>query len=90
MAEMPHNIIKLENQTKLIKQYLQHHSQSPSSSTKQVLDQLMKGCQIVMHNAVLLANQNEKLFTENQHQKQKWAQRHSYIAREDVLTDNEA
>ena len=43
-----------------------------------------------MHNAVLLANQNEKLFTENQHQKQKWTQRCLYITREGVLTGNEA
>ena len=50
----------------------------------------MKGCQIAMHNTVLLANQNEKLFTENQHQKQKQAQRCLYIAKEGVLTGNEA
>ena len=50
----------------------------------------MKGCQMTMHNAVLLASQNKKLFTENQHQKQKWAQKHLYIVREDVLTDSEA
>ena len=43
-----------------------------------------------MHNMVLLASQNEKLFTENQCQKRKRAQRCLYIAREGVLTGNEA
>lgn len=90
MAETPHGIIQLENQTKLIKQYLRHHTQRPPSPTEQALDQLVKGCQIAMHNAVLLTNQNKKLFTENQHQKQKQAHRRSYIAREGVLTGSEA
>ena len=43
-----------------------------------------------MHNRVLLTSQNEKLFVKNQRQKQKWAQRQSYIARKDILTDSEA
>lgn len=85
-AETPHDLIELENQSKLIKQYLRHRTQSPPSPTEQALDQLVKGCQIAMHNAVLLANQNKKLFTENQRQKQKQAQRRRYIAREGVLT----
>lgn len=45
---------------------------------------------MAMHNAVLLASQNEKLFAENHRQKRKRAQRHSYIAREGVLTGGEA
>ncbi len=45
---------------------------------------------MTMHNAVLFTSQNEKLFTENQCQKQKWAQRCLYIAKEGVLTDSEA
>ena len=43
-----------------------------------------------MHNAVLLTNQNKKLFKENQRQKQKQAQRRRYIAREGVLTGSKA
>jgi len=45
---------------------------------------------MTMHNAILLASQNKKLFIENQRQKRKRAQRRSYIAREDVLTNDEA
>jgi len=55
-----------------------------------MLNQLIKDCQMTMHNRVLLVSQNEKLFIENQHQKQKQTQRQSYIAREDILTDSEA
>ncbi len=55
-----------------------------------MFNQLIKGCQITMHNAVLLVSQNEKLFIENQHQKQKWAQKQPYIIREGVLSDSEA
>ena len=45
---------------------------------------------MTMHNAVLLASQNKKLFIENQRQKWKQAQKQSYITREDILTDDEA
>jgi hypothetical protein len=89
-AETPHDIVELEHQTKLIKQHLRCRTQSPPSPTEQALNQLVKGCQMAMHNAVLLASQNKKLFTENQRQKRKRAQRRSYIAREGVLTGGEA
>ena len=45
---------------------------------------------MTMHNMIIFASQNKKLFVNNQHQKWKQAQRQSYIAREDVLTDSEA
>jgi hypothetical protein len=88
-AETPHDIVELEHQTKLIKQYLRRRTQSPPSPTEQALNQLVKGCQMAMHNAVLLASQNEKLYAENQRQKRKRAQRRSYITRGGVLTGNE-
>ena len=43
-----------------------------------------------MHNATLLASQNEQLLAENRRQKRKRAQRRSYIARQGVLTGNKA
>ena len=42
-----------------------------------------------MHNVVLLANQNKKLFLENQYQKQKYKNA-LYIIKKDVLTNNKA
>ena len=44
---------------------------------------------MAMHNAVLLASQNERLYTENQHQKQKWIEKRLYIVKGGVLTDAE-
>lgn len=65
-AETSHDITELQYQTKLIKQYLKRRTQSPPSPTEQALNQLVKGCEIAMHSAVLLASQNKKLYTEKQ------------------------
>ena len=89
-AETLHNIVELQHQTELIKRYLKWRSRSPPSPTEQALNQLVKGCQMAMHNAVLLASQNERLYAENQRQKRKKAQRRSYIAKGGVLTSTEA
>ena len=89
-AETPHNIVELQHQTKLIKRYLKRRSQSPPSPTEHALDQLVKGCQMAMHNAVLLASQNERLYAENQRQKRKRIEKRSYIAKGGVLTGAEA
>jgi hypothetical protein len=86
----PHNIIELQQQTELVKQYLKRHTQSPPSPAEQALGQLLKGCQMAMHSAVLLVSQNEQLTAENQRQKRKRAQRRTYIARGGVLTGAEA
>ena len=42
-----------------------------------------------MHNAVLLANENEKLYIENQRQKRKRKQKRSYLRRGGVLSGAE-
>ena len=56
----------------------------------QALNQLVKGCELAMQNAVLLASENIKLHAENTHQKQKRAQKRLYIAKGGVLTGIEA
>ena len=43
-----------------------------------------------MHNAVLLASQNERLYAENQRQKRKRTQKRSYIANGGTLRGAEA
>ena len=65
-AETPHNIAELQKQTVLLKHYLQWRTHSPLSPTEQALSQLVKGCEMAMSSAVLLANKNEKLYMENQ------------------------
>jgi hypothetical protein len=42
-----------------------------------------------MHNAAILASENERLVTANERQKQKRAKKRSYIATEQVLTVEE-
>ena len=75
----------MEQQTQLIRRYLKRRTQSPPSPTEQALNQLVKGCKMAMHNAALLAEQNEQLFAENHRQKRKRAQPRTYIARGGVL-----
>lgn len=48
--------------------------------------QLIKGCQLAMHNAVILADENKKLWAENNRQKRKKAVKRSFIAIGRVLT----
>jgi hypothetical protein len=89
IAKTPRDILELQKQTKHIKRCLQQHSQSPPTPTERALDQLVKGCEIAVHNAMILAGQNKLLLVKNQRQKQKRAQKRSYIARDGVLSGSE-
>lgn len=89
-TETPHNIAELEQQAELIKQRLKHRTLVPSSPTEQALSQLIKGCEMAMHSAVLLASENKKLLAENKHQKQKRAKKRSFISKQIALTGAEA
>ena len=86
IPETPHNISQLELQAQAIKGYIRRHTQSPPSPTDHALNQLVKGCQMAMHSAVLLADENKQLRAENERQKKKKAKRRSYIAQGGVLT----
>jgi DDE superfamily endonuclease len=81
-SETPRTVAQLEQQARLIKDLLQRQSQSPSS---QAINQLIKGCQMAMHSAVLLATENTKLQAANQRRKQKQQRRRRYIAQGGVL-----
>ena len=71
VLKTPHNITELEHQTKALRTLLRHYINSPPSSTDQALNQLVKGCQLAMHSAVVLANKNQELRVANQKQQQK-------------------
>jgi len=64
-------------------------SQGAHSPAKQALNQIIKGCQIAMHNAVISASENEGLRLANERAKRKKAKKRSYIATESVLTVQE-
>jgi hypothetical protein len=85
-SETPRNTAQLEQQARLIKSLLQRTSQSPTS---QAVNQLIKGCQLAINSAVLLATENEKLRQANQRKKKKQEQRRRYIAQGGVLTGQE-
>lgn len=89
-AATPHDISQLQQQADILQQLLrERRTHSPSSPAKQALDQIIKGCQIAMHNAAILARENERLFNANERKKQKQAKKRSYIATEGVLTVEE-
>jgi hypothetical protein len=61
-AETPRTVAQPQQQARLVQ------SQNPSG---QAIRQLVKGCQIAMHSATILAEENTKLRTANQRQRRK-------------------
>ena len=89
VPETPHNIQELEFQAKAIGDFVRRRTAGSSSPTDHAIQQLVKGCQMAMHSAVLLADENKKLRAANERQKKKRAVRRSYIATGGVLTVQE-
>ena len=89
VMETPHNILQLKTQARLL-HHLLRRSRSPPSPTERALAQLLKGCEMAMHSAILLASENERLAAENGRQKRKRAQKRSYVARGGIYTAAEA
>lgn len=89
VPETPHNIQELEFQAKAIGDFVQRRTAGSSSPTGRAIQQLVKGCQMAMHSAALLADENKKLRAANERQKKKRAVRRSYIATGGVLTVQE-
>ena len=87
--ETPHNIQELELQAKAIGEFVRRRTAGSTSPTDRAIRQLVKGCQMAMHSAVLLADENKKLRTANERQKKKKVVRRSYIATGGVLTVQE-
>src|SRR5450755_583609 len=84
--ETLHNTVELALQSKAIKDYIKHRTKSLPSPTEPALNQLVKGCEMAMNSAILLAEENRQLRIENAKQKKKRAKRRSYIATGGVLT----
>lgn len=63
----PANVFELD--------YLQKRRQREISPTDQTLQKIIKGCQMAMHNGVLLHEENSRLRAENSRQKKKRARR---------------
>ena len=76
----------MEVQSKAIKDYIKRCTKSLLSLIDLALNQLVKGCQIVMNSTVLLIEENRQLQAENKRQKKKRAKQRSYTAIGRVLT----
>ena len=85
--ETPHTVAQLQQQAKLLQDRLRRESQSPTS---QLLRQVIKGCQIAMQSATILAKENKKLRTTNQRQRRRQDQQRQYIASGGVLRVQQA
>jgi hypothetical protein len=80
----PHNTTQLELQARAI----QNNIALPTPENR-ALDQLVKGCQLAMHDAVLLAEEVRQLRHEAERQKKKKAKKRTFIAKGGVLTVQE-
>lgn len=89
IPETPHNIAELDLQTKAIQGLIRYRTESPPSPTVQAVNQLIKGCQIAMQSATLLAAENRKLRAANEKVKKKRQKKKSYVGRGGVLSARE-
>jgi hypothetical protein len=90
IPETPHNIAELDLQTKAVQGLIRYRTQTPPSPTVQAINQLIKGCQMAMHNATLLAAENRKLRAANEKVRKKRQKRRTYIGKGGSLTALEA
>ena len=75
----------MKHQTHIVKQHLKHCTTNSSNLIKQIINQLIKGCYLTMHNAVLLTDENTALHTANQKQYQKHSKSVSFILQRGIL-----
>jgi len=89
VPETPHNLRELDLQTKAIQGLIRYRTQTPPSPTIQAVNQLVKGCQMAMQSAVILAAENKKLRAANEKVKKKRQKKKSYIGKGGVLSAQE-
>jgi len=83
VSKTSYNINQLVTHTERL---LQHRPQNPDSPVSQAIGQLIKGCEIAMHGALFLADENRQLRSESQWQKKKKEQSRIYVANGGTLT----
>ena len=89
VPKTPHNLNQLKKQETTLKKLLREHTHSPSTPTKAALDQLIKGCEMAMNNAILLAKENQDLRTAHEKQLQKKKQSRQQIDTEEGFSIQE-
>ena len=86
----PANVKELLKQASLIKDFLKQRSNSPPTPSKTALNQLIKGCQIAMHQGILSEQENKQLRAENEKTKKKRARTQRRVAHEGGISVGEA
>jgi hypothetical protein len=86
----PHNAKQLRRQASSVKALLKYRSQSPPTPTKAAINQLIKGCQMAMHSAVFLAEENRALRAANARKKQKRSRSRRQLPHDTALSATEA
>jgi hypothetical protein len=81
---------QLRRQASSVKALLCTGSRSPPSPSNRALNQLVKGCQLAMHNGILLAKENNELRAANEKKKQKRTRSKRQIPQEESLSVSEA
>jgi hypothetical protein len=83
----PHTFQQLQKQASSVKKLLKQQSQSPS---QMAIQQLIKGCEMAMHSAALLAKENHDLRAANEKEKEKRKRSRRQMAPNEGLCIQEA
>lgn len=89
VPQTSYNLKQLGKQASTIKKLLRHHTNSPPTPSKSALNQLIKGCEMAMNSAVLLAKENEDLHIAHEKQAQKKKHSNRQIAIQEGLSIEE-
>jgi len=78
--EQPNSVLPLKTPANIVElDHLQRQRQKEISPTDRAVQKIIRGCQIAMHNATLLRDENSRLRDENARQKRKRAYRRAFI-----------
>jgi hypothetical protein len=67
----PHTVRQLHRQVSSVEKLLRRGSESPTSPSKKALQQIYKGCEMALYNAIQLAKENSELRAANEKEKVK-------------------
>jgi hypothetical protein len=84
-----YNIAELQLQTKAVQRLIRYRTQSPPTPAIQAVNQLIKGCQIAMHNVTILVAEKRQLRATNARVQKKRAKKTVFVSRGGVLTGQE-
>ena len=87
--ETPHNTAELQLQTKAVQRLIRYQTQSPPTPAIRAINQVIKGCQLAIHNVTILAAENRQLRAANARVQKKRAKKTVFVGKGGVLTGKE-